>query len=134
MQGYMYTYFLGIIKWVSLATVYSNTMYWPVLAGWGGIVNMLSKSLKSYISKKSFEWIQNSSYLFKIFWYRWVRPNLMFKFSRFSVLLKFNNIPLFLCYVWWSWLSTSGVETRQWKRVTIFAILRYMSGTARFRF
>jgi len=33
---------LGIIKWVSLATVYSNTMYWPVSAGWGGIVNMLS--------------------------------------------------------------------------------------------
>ena len=48
---YQDLYFLGIIKWVSLATVYSNTMYWPVSAGWGGIVNMLSKYLKSYISK-----------------------------------------------------------------------------------
>ena len=35
--------FSGIIKWVSLATVYSNTMYWPASAGWGGIANMLSK-------------------------------------------------------------------------------------------
>ena len=35
--------FKGIIKWVSLATVYSNTMYWPPFSGWGGIVNMISK-------------------------------------------------------------------------------------------
>merc|ERR1712111_21611 len=33
---------LGIIKWVSLATVYSNTMYWPPMSGMGGIVNMIS--------------------------------------------------------------------------------------------
>ena len=34
--------FAGIIKWVSLATVYSNTMYWPPMSGIGGIINMIS--------------------------------------------------------------------------------------------
>ena len=32
----------GIIKWVSLATVYSNTMWWPPESGWGGLINMFT--------------------------------------------------------------------------------------------
>jgi len=33
---------IGIIKWVSLATVYSNTMWWPPESGWGGLINMFT--------------------------------------------------------------------------------------------
>jgi len=32
---------LGIIKWVSLSTVYSNTMWWPPESSWGGMANMI---------------------------------------------------------------------------------------------
>lgn len=31
---------IGIVKWISLATVYSNTMWWPLESGWGAVVNM----------------------------------------------------------------------------------------------
>lgn len=40
---------LGIIKWVSLATVYSNTMWWPPESGWGGLANMIGKRLKGAV-------------------------------------------------------------------------------------
>ena len=33
---------IGIIVWVALATVFSNTMWWPPQASWGGLANMIS--------------------------------------------------------------------------------------------
>ena len=34
----------GIIKWISIATIYSNTMWWPMSSGWGGLAYTFGKS------------------------------------------------------------------------------------------
>lgn len=32
---------IGIVVWISLATVFSNTMVWPPMKSWGGMANMI---------------------------------------------------------------------------------------------
>jgi hypothetical protein len=34
----------GIIKWISVSTVYSNTMWWPMSSGWPAVVYMFGKA------------------------------------------------------------------------------------------
>ena len=44
---------LGIVVWVSLATVFSNTMVWPPMYTWGGMANMIGKlQIMDIIPKK----------------------------------------------------------------------------------
>ena len=46
---FVLNFLLGIVVWVSLATVFSNTMWWPPMLTWGGMANMIGKKLCNYV-------------------------------------------------------------------------------------
>ena len=47
--SFVFNFLLGIVVWVSLATVFSNTMWWPPMSTWGGMANMIGKKLCNHV-------------------------------------------------------------------------------------